>query len=100
MKKRRSLTLLMLISVSLLIAGGIWVYFAPDRFETVLQLVQQKIANKPEIKGKTSKIESKQGSSEDSRGINGNDLLRRSRQMMQERIASFSADILQIIQTP
>jgi len=100
MKKRHSLTLPALLIVSLLTGGGIWVYTSPQKLETLLQFVRQKVANKPAVQDIESKPTAGKQVSQLAQTINGNDLIRRSRQMMQEKISSFSADILQIIQTP
>ena len=100
MKKRRSLTFSLFLIVSFLIGCGIWAYLSPQQFDALVQLVRQRVTTTPETEVADDHLKPGEPAMDSSEVVSGNDLIRRSRQMMQEQLTSFSAEILQIIQTP
>ncbi len=100
MKKLRSLTFPALILAASLVGVAVWISMSPEKLETLRQFAGQKSEKQPEIKGIESESSNDELASGSSQAVNGNSLVHRSRLMMQENIASFSAEILQIIQTP
>ena len=97
MKKLPNLTFPGFLVVLVLLGLGCWAFTYPKNFQELLKL-SSKIAAKQATDPVTSA--NSPASSSIAGGKNGNDLIQQARLMMQGQNSAFTADILQIIQTP
>lgn len=97
MNKLRKLTFPGLFALSALIGLGSWASTHPEKIQEHLPFLSPLVAKQSTPPAIAS---SEPLTSDSSQGIDANKLVHKSRLMMQDYSSSFSAEILQIIQTP